>query len=196
MRSGSLRKRFLLSISAVAAALLLFACAAVSPAADIPNPEPDVVKLLPKTDNVTGWEIYPDTLAYASGDDLTEIYDGGYELYTKNGVLDAAQQMYRLEDKTAIVAIHRMSSIQTTNRFFEHWRNSDKKQPTYKHTKALSEGYIYTANGAANGLLIRNKYFVTVSVYIDGEKGRAVAEDFLKRISFSIGDLVRSKGKD
>lgn len=192
MQSGSFQKRFLLSISAVAAALLLLFCPALSPAADIPKPDPDVVKLLPKIGDIAGWEVYQDTLVYAGGENLTEIYDGGYELYTKNGVEDAAQQMYRLKDKTAIIAIHRMNSIKVTNRFFEYWRKPGKKQPTYKPVKALCEGYIYIADGSANGLLIRNKYFVTASVYIDGEKGRSAAEEFLKSISVQIGNLVRS----
>jgi hypothetical protein len=58
---------------------------AVSSAAKMPSPPPDVVKLLPRNGDVKGWTVYPGTIVYASGKDLTEIYDGGFELYTKNG---------------------------------------------------------------------------------------------------------------
>ena len=175
----------------MAIAVLLLMNAALSLAAKVPKPEPDVVKLLPKSGDVKGWGVYPDTLVYGSGKSLTDIYNGGYELYTKNGVLDAAQQIYRCKGDTAIVTIHRMSSMRAGTRFFEYWRKSDKKQPTFKSPIILTECYVYLDDGTASGYLIRNRYFVTVSVYVSGGKGGSAAEAFLKDISVKIGKLAQ-----
>jgi len=187
--SGSARKRFWISFLTAVAALLISTPVLLS--AKIPKPEPDVVRLLPKTGDVKSWEIYPDTLVYGSGKGLTEIYNGGYELYTKNGVLDAAQQMYRCKDDTAIVTIHRMESIRAGTRFLGYWKKSDKKQPTFRRLRIPTESYVYAAEGTASGCLIRNKFFVTVSVYMKGEKGVSTAEAFLKDISAKIRKPVQ-----
>lgn len=170
--------------------------AAVSCVAEIPNPPPDVVKLLPKTGDVKNWEVYPDTLVYASLDDLTEIYDGDYQLYTKNGVLDAAQQMYRREEDIATVTTHRMTSPEAARKFYQYWKKSDKEQDTFKLLKTPAEAYTYTADGCANGYLYRDKFFVTVMVTAESGDDRTVAEDFLKKISTAIGELIKPKKQE
>lgn len=180
MQFGSPLKKYSLSFL-IALALIL--CAAASFAADIPTPTPTVVKILPATGDVKDWQVYPNTLVYANGMGLTDIYDGGYELYTKNGVADAAQQMYRRKNDIATVTVHGMDSLDSAKKFFEYWRASDKKQSTYKLLNILTKAYVYTANGTANGYLYRGKCFVTVQVNIDGAQGRAVAESFLKTLS-------------
>lgn len=184
------RKRFWISLLTASAALLLVNTA-LSLAAKSPKPEPDVVKLLPKSGYVKGWEVYPDTLVYGSGKGLTDIYNGGYELYTKNGALDAAQQIYRCKNDTAIITVHRMESIRAGTRFFQYWKKSDKKERSFKPLRVLTDCYVYTADGAASGYLIRNRYFVTASVYMKGESGGSAAEAFLKDISVKIGKLVQ-----
>ena len=157
------------------------------------TPKPDVVKLLPKNGDVNGWNVYPDTLQYAKGQDLTNIYNGGYELYTKNGVIDAVQQMYQRKNDTATIVIHRMNSQTEAKSFYKYWKTTVEKQPSLKQLKITSEGFVYTADGAANAYLYRDKYFITVSVYIDSVKGRGASEEFLKSISAGIGKLLRPK---
>lgn len=179
-QSGSLLRRCWISLLAVAA-LLVFA--SVSFATEIPNPPPGVIKIMPTSGEVKGWSIVPDTLAYAVGDDLTEIYDGDYELYTKNGVVEAAQQTYKMKNATATVTIHLMESFMKARKFYKYWEVTDKKQSTYKRNTLLSESYTYSDNGVANGYLFRGKFFVTVQVNLDGQQGRAAAFDFLKNIS-------------
>jgi hypothetical protein len=171
--------------------VLIFTTSLVSFAAKIPSPEPDVVKLLPKSGEVKGWEISQNSITYGAGKTLTDIYNGGYELYTKNGVLDAAQQMYTDKKDFTIVTIHQMDSEKSAERFLEYWQKADSKRPTFKLLDILTKGYVYTADGSANAYLIREKYFVTVNVYIDGEKGRSTAEEFLKTISASIEKLTK-----
>ncbi len=179
-QSGSPLGRCWISLLAVAA-LLLFA--SMSFATDIPNPPPSVVKIIPASGEVKGWDVVPDTLAYAVGNDLTEIYDGDYELYTKNGVLEAAQQTYKMKNATATVTIHLTESFMAARKFYKYWEVTDKKQSTYKRNTLLSESYTYSDNGVANGYLFRGKFFVTVQVNLDGQQGRAAAFDFLKNIS-------------
>lgn len=191
LRFGSVRMKSWISGVALISALVLIGVS-VTLAAKVPTPEPDVVKLLPKANEVKGWDISKNSLTYGSGKTLTDIYNGGYELYTKNGVLDAAQQMYRNSKKDiAIVTVHRMESDKASEKFLEYWQKSDSKQPTYKKLNIPTQSYVYTADGSANAYLIRDKYFVTVNVYIDGENGRAAAEAFLKTINAGIEKLIK-----
>lgn len=165
------------------AVLVLILCASAAFATDVPNPPPGVVKWLPASGEVKGWDIQPNTLVYVAGNDLTEIYDGGYELYTKAGVQEAAQQMYKRNNQIVTVTIHRLDSMADAKKLYKHFEVSDKKQPTYKKLTLLSETYFYSANDAANGYLFRNKYYVTVESSVAGQPGRAIVYDFLKNIS-------------
>jgi len=190
LQFGSIPTKFWISACILTLALILLV-ASVCRAAKVPTPEPDVVKLLPKASEVKGWDISKNSLTYGAGKTLTDIYDGGYELYTKNGVLDAAQQMYRNKKDIAIVTIHRMESDKVAEKFLEYWQKSDSKQSTYKKLNIPTQSYVYTADGSANAYLIRDKYFVTVNVYIDGENGRVAAEEFLKTINAGIEKLIK-----
>lgn len=190
LRFGLIPTKFWISVCISTLVLILFGTS-VGRAAKVPTPEPDVVKLLPKTSEVKGWEVSKNSLTYGSGKTLTDIYDGGYELYTKNGVLDAAQQMYRNKKDTAIVTIHQMESDKAAEKFLEYWQKSDSKESTYKKLDIPMQSYVYTAYGSANACLTCYKYFVTVNVYIDGENGRAAASEFLKTISIGIEKLMR-----
>ena len=185
MLSGSTLKRSSLSTltAAVLAAVMVTPCLA----ARIPDPKPEVVRLLPVGPEVKDWEVYPDTLVYASGNDLTEIYDGAFELYTKNGVLDAASQMYRRGDDTATVTIHRMDSVRSAVRFFEYWRRPDRKQSSFRPLNVPTRAYVYSNEGATSGRHYRDRYFVTVETYVSGGKGAEDAEGFMRSISKKIG---------
>lgn len=194
LRFGSIPTKFWISTCMFTLALILVS-ASMGHAAKVPTPEPDVVKLLPKANEVKGWDISKNSLTYGSGKTLTDIYNGGYELYTKNGVLDAAQQMYRNKKDIAILTIHRMESDKSAEKFLEYWQKSDSKQSTYKRLNIPTQSYVYTADGSANAYLIRDKYFVTVNVYIDGESGRVAAEEFLKTVNAGIEKLIKPAQK-
>ena len=163
--------------------LALVMCAPASFATEIPNPPPGVVKWLPASGEVKGWSVEPNTLVFAVGDDLTQIYNGGYELYTKAGVQEAAQQMYKRNKQIVTVTIHRVDSMGNAKKLYKRFEVSDKKQPTYKKLTLLSETYLYSANDTAYGYLFRNKYYVTVDASVAGQPGRAIVFDFLKNIS-------------
>lgn len=189
MVSGLVPKKYSLSICA-AIILLLFIivpCLAEDSAAVTP----DVSRLLPQNGDVANWDICPDTYIYASGDGLTNIYDGGYQLYTNNGVLDAAQQMYIRGNDSALVTVHTMTSKVSALKFYWYWQKQSSKQKTYRIANVAEGGFTYTDAGAANGYLRNDKYFVTVSAFMSGEKGRAVVTDFMRKISKKITEYVK-----
>lgn len=157
--------------------------------------DPVAVELLPKAGDIEGWNIYPKTLVYAAGENLTKIYDGGYKRYTDNGVLDAAQQMYCSNADLAIVVVHRMKTPEAAKNFFGQWKTADEKEKTdsFKTVPLPDEAYLYTATGAVNGCLYRDKFFATVLVYLGDEKGPPVCEAFLDKISAAVGKLLESE---
>ena len=165
------------------AVLALILCAAAAFATEIPSPPPGVVKWLPASDEVPGWAIQSGTLVYAVGKDLTEIYDGDYETYTKAGVLEAAQQSYKHNGQIVTVTINQLDSFVHARNIYKKFEAEDKKLPTYKKLTLLSETYVYSTDDAANGYLFRGKYFATVTVNVGGQPGRAIVFDFLKNVS-------------
>lgn len=192
LQSGSTPRKF--SPSLLAKLVLLFVIGSLAHAANVPQPEPDVVRLLPGNDAVRRWEVYSDTLAYGAGIGLTDIYNGGYELYTDNGVLDAAQQMYRSvwrAEDIAIVTIHRMSSTETAQRFLDHWRDSDSKQPTFRSLNIGDVSYVYVADGCVYGHMIRDRFFVTVSMSKDHARMQVVAREYLRAVNESVSGILQ-----
>jgi hypothetical protein len=168
----------------------LAACGA-SFAAEIAEPPQDVVFLLPADNEVAGWEIYPDTLVYVEGDELTQIYNGGYELYKSKGALRASQQMYKKGDLVATVTIDGMSAMNSAKNLFKYFQKTDKKLPTYRKLWTLTESYVYSADGSSNGNLYRYTFFVNVTLNQDGAQGRSAAESFLKTISAKYMKLAK-----
>ncbi len=165
------------------AVLALITCAAAAFATEIPNPPPGVVKWLPVSGEVKGWDVKDGTLVYAVGKDLTEIYDGDYQTYTNAGVLEAAQQAYERNGQIVIVTIHQLDSFVHAKNLYKKFEAQDKKKSTYKKLTLLSESYFYSTSDAANGYLFRGKYYVTVQANVGGQPGRAIVFDFLKNIS-------------
>lgn len=95
-----------------------------------------VAKLLPQTNEIKGWSIIPRTFQYGKGDGLTEIYNGGYQLYTENGVIEAAREIYQRKDELVVVTIHRHSTQTAANKFYDYWKKSYRGQPAFRPLKA------------------------------------------------------------
>ncbi len=141
-----------------------------------------VAKLLPRTGEVKDWKVYPGSLQYAKGENLTEIYDGGYELYTKNGVLDAATQMYSRGRTILTVTVHTMASPKAAKSFFSYWqKQSAGRKP--KPLKIGSGAFVYAADGATNGYLVSGRYFVTVMDQAADKQASADTESFLRALA-------------
>lgn len=153
--------------------LVLFAC--VVYAAEIPA----VQKLLPIKGEVAGYGLVPDTLVYGKGADISSIYDGGYELYTKNGVLDAARQMYQHDKSYLEVTIHTMTSNKAALVFLKYWAK-DRKGKLQK-SKFYSGFTVPKPNYMAYYAI--EKYLVTVTTYGSEDKAKKNVEDFISAIA-------------
>lgn len=135
--------------------MLSLACVTVQAAT------PTIEKLLPAKNEVTGFGILPDSLTYGKGADVSKIYDGGYELYTKNGVVDAARQMYQHGKDFVEVTVHTMKSAQAATDFVKYW--------------AKERGAKVMASKKGSGFVVRKpnvmayyavgKYLITVSAF-------------------------------
>lgn len=145
-----------------------------------------VEKLLPEKDAVKGWSIVQDSLQYGKGKGLTNIYNGGYELYTDNGVVDAARQMYQKESDYVEVTIHTMKSSKAAENFLKYWQKQNKVKSLSK-TK-LSSYFLLTKPNTA--VYFRTgKYFTTVNAFHSGENAKKDAMAFLGVIEKSISRL-------
>jgi hypothetical protein len=163
---------------------------AASFAGDLCSVGPDSIRLIPKSRAVGKWMVVPMTFVYAKGNDLQKIYAGSYQLYTRNGVVDAAQEFYSCGNDTATVTIHSMTSRQAAAAFYDYWKTQDTRNPCVQLLNIPASAYVYTSAGTANACMYNDKYFVTVSINVDGARGRTAASEFLRSISVSISRPV------
>jgi hypothetical protein len=138
-----------------------------------------VQSFLPTKNAIKGWEILPDSLQYGKGKDLTKIYNGGYEVYTDNGVVDAARQMYQRDNDYIEVTIHTMKSTKAATDFLKYWQKQNKVKDLSR-TKASSFFTITKPNTAAH--FVTGKYFTTVSAFHAADKAKKDVAAFMDTI--------------
>ena len=144
--------------------------------------DPPLAKRLPKTGKVKGFKIYPKTLQYARGDGLTDIYDGGYEVYTKHGVIEAVTQVYTNGKTNITVTLHTMTSPQAAKSFLAYWKHESAGM-RLKSLKIGNGAFYYTADGATNGYLISGRYFATVMATAADKQAQSSAVAFMKLLA-------------
>ena len=66
---------------------------------------------------VAGWNLLKDSTIYGSGSGLADIYDGGYEVYTNAGVVEALRRMYVKGEEYIEVTVHSMKSPDAAGAF-------------------------------------------------------------------------------
>jgi len=167
-------------IGVIACAMLL--CALAAGAASMPA----VQKLLPAKNEVPGFGILADSLVYGKGADLARIYDGGYELYTKNGAIDAAKQMYQRGSDYVEVVVHTMKSEKAAVDFVKYWA----KQRDAKAVKTKYGTGFVVKKPNVMAYYAMGKYFVTVSAFHAPDKATKDAEAFLAVIKKKIGKVA------
>ncbi len=168
--------------------LLLTACLVTTfPAGAIAATTPTVQKLLPSANSVKGFTILADSLVYGKGNDISKIYNGGYELYTDNGVIDAARQMYQRGGDYVEVTVHTMKSDKAALDFLKYWQKENKAKSLAK--SGGSTGFLVTKPGVT-AYFVRGKYFATVSAFHAEEKAANDAATFR-----SVIDKAISKGQ-
>ena len=164
-RSGGVIVRTAFMVAALAV-LAAGACAAGTP---------DVRKLLPVKSEVAAFGILADSLVYGKGADLSKIYDGGYELYTRNGVIDAAKQMYQRGSDYVEVVVHTMKSDNAALGFVKYWASQRGGKVT---TAKLGTGFVARKPNVM-AYYAMGRYFVTVSAFHAADKAAKDAEAFL-----------------
>lgn len=137
-------------------------------------------KLLPAAE-LKGYKEVAGSYLYGKGDDLTRIYNGGYQLYTRNGVIEAAQKLYQRGDLYVTVTTHTMKDASTAYRFIEYWRQSHRKQNP-RALKLSGKGFAVQADGATTLYWARGRFFVTVMVTRDDKSALQSAEEVLRAV--------------
>ena len=155
------------------AMLLVFALAAYAATAP-------VLQLLPNSNAVKGFGVLSGSLQYGKGDDLTKIYDGGYELYTKGGVIDAARQMYQKKKEYVEVTIHTMKSEKVAIDFLKYWQKENKIKSLTK--SAASNGFLVSKPNTS-AYFVKQKYFYTVSTFRSDTAAKQSVNAFVTAIA-------------
>lgn len=156
---------------------------------------PLVQRMLPARDAVKGFAPVADSVQYGKGDDLTKIYNGGYELYTKNGVVDAARQLYQRKSDYVEVTIHTMKSKKTAADFLGYWQKQHKVVTLTR--SGDSRSFLVTKPNVMS-FSITGTYFATVSAFHAPEQAVADVRAFTSAVEKSIRKLAPKppKGKN
>lgn len=147
---------------------------------------PRVEQTLPEKDSVKGFSILANSLQYGKGSDLTRIYNGGYELYTKNGVVDAARQIYQRRNDYVEVTVHSLRSRQAALDFLKYWQKENKVKSL---TKTGTSVYFAATKPSVTIYAATGRFLVTVSAFYSTGKERKDAEAFLAAVEKRIGKL-------
>lgn len=147
----------------------IFALVAITMLSSLAAYAATVQSLLPANNTVKGWTILPDSLQYGKGKDLTKIYNGGYEVYTDNGVVEAARQMYQRGNDYIEVTIHTMKSDKVALSFLKYWQKQNKVK-TLSKSKASTYFTFVKPNTAV--YFATGKYFATVSAFHPPDKAK------------------------
>ena len=153
---------------------------------------PVVQQALPDKNAVKGFAILKGSLQYGKGTGLTKIYNGGYELYTDNGVVDAARQMYMRDSDYVEVTIHSMKSQKAAIDFLKYWQKQHKVKSLAK-TKTRT-GFVVTKPYVMSYFVV-GKYFTTVTAFHDQAKAKKDVTAFTTAVEKNILKLTKPKAK-
>ncbi|GBC95635.1 hypothetical protein HRbin16_01427 [bacterium HR16] len=138
-------------------------------------------KLLPTTE-LKGWKAVNGSYLYGKGEGLTSIYNGGYQLYLKNGVQEAAQKLYQRGNLYATVTTHTMKDASAASKFVQYWRNTHRKQKP-QSLKITGTGFWIQADGATTFYWAKGRFFVTVMVTRDDRQAVDAGLEVLRTIA-------------
>lgn len=135
----------------------------------------DLLKIAP--DRINAWRAVPDATVYARGDGIVDIYNGGYEVYTRAGVTEALRRMYAQGDRFVEVTAHTMTSNRAAKAFLaDRYRMEMKSAPPRGEFKRFAA----SGSGTTTAYAIEGRYFLTVVVYEDSAAARNQALGFVK----------------
>jgi hypothetical protein len=172
--------------------LLLLLLAVAGRSADRPR----LMRMLPPAGAVPAWGVYPNTDVYGAGEGLTAIFDGGYELYLRHGVLDAGQQIYRRGTETMTVTVHRHPSAASAEAFYGYWKKISQGQPGYHvlrlRGKAIGNGsFVRVTEGMPAGYAVTGPYLVCAEAGQKDQPGFPTVAAFLAAVRDRASGRVR-----
>ncbi len=138
-------------------------------------------KLLPMGE-LKNWKEVSGSYLYGKGEGLTSIYDGGYPLYLKNGVQEAAQKLYQRGNLYCTVTTHTMKDATAARQFVEYWRNAHRKQKP-QPLKIAGTGFWIRADGATTLYWAKGRFFVTVMVTRDDRPALEAGLEVLRAVA-------------
>ncbi len=159
----------------IAAAMILGSCVAFAAPASTP-----ATKQLP-VGAAAGWKEMPSSARYVAGKDLTEIYDGGIDLYTKHGVLDAQQRIYQKRNDYLTATAHTMKSAKHAAEFVAYWKKSLGKTKSAAIPKPWN-GFVMQKDGAVTVQASKGVIYLNISLISDQKTAVADAQKFVKAL--------------
>lgn len=141
---------------------------------------PAIKKLLPSDGAVKGFKIVAGSFVYGKGHDLSKIYDGGYELYIKNGVIDAARQMYQRDKDYVEVTMHTMKSEKSATDFLKYWQ---KENGVKSLSKSSGTTYFLVTKPNVSLYFIKRHYFGTIAAFYSEERAKKDVAAFRDEIA-------------
>ncbi len=152
------------------AVLLLLAAAGACLAA-----REDLVRIAP--DRINAWRVVPDTTVYARGDGIVDIYNGGYEVYTRAGVTEALRRMYAQGDRFVEVTVHAMTSPRAAAAFLADRHRLELKSPP---PRGAFKRFAASGSGSTTACAVEGRWFLTVVVFEESKAARDQALGFVK----------------
>lgn len=143
---------------------------------------------------LSGWTIVPESTVYGSGDGLQQIYNGGYEVYTGAGILDALRRMYAHGGEYIEVTVHTAESPQSALAFL-----SDRhRMETGEAAPLMPDRPRFTASGAGSttAYAARGSYFIIVVAYHGGDKGRRLTARFMASLEENAAKLLAARQQE
>jgi len=153
---------------------------------------PAVQKILPAKDSVKGFGIVAGSLQYAKGADLTKIYNGAVDLYTGNGVLAAARQLYQRKNDYVEVTVHEMKSEKAALDFLNYWK---KEHGVKSLTKTKTSSSFIVTKPSCMGYTVVGKYFATVSALYSSDSAKNDVKSFMKVVEKKTIDLTKESSR-
>lgn len=163
--------RWIPLLSVLSVALLVWAEGENSPCA----------KLLPSAE-LKGWKEVSSSYLYGKGEGLTSIYNGGYRLYLKNGVQEAAQKLYQRDGVFVTVTTHTMKDAPAASKFVHYWRDAHRKRKP-QPLKITGTGFWIQSDGATTLYWAKGRFFVTVMVTRDDRQAVDAGMEVLRKVA-------------
>ncbi len=134
-----------------------------------------LLNYLPSEKELKGWSIYKGSLKILKGEQLSEIYNGGYGLYTDFGVDLVVNQIYERKDSDILnVVIHQCFTATDSFSLFTYWKSLMWDDKLCRFESVKNEAFICENDTEIfSGYVWKGKYFVSLGLSSSEEWGNS-----------------------